>query len=57
MFALRKNMNILRKTIHNAATMLTLTSTEIAELTDRTQPSAQIRWLTAHGWLFEVGGG
>ncbi|MES2488505.1 MAG: DUF4224 domain-containing protein [Pseudomonadota bacterium] len=32
-----------------------LTRDEIAELTERRQAAAQIRWLTDHGWKFEVG--
>lgn len=31
-----------------------LTRNEISELTDLKRPSAQIRWLKAHGWPFEV---
>lgn len=36
--------------------MLTLTISELSGITGRVQPAAQIRWLKAHGWLFEVGG-
>lgn len=32
-----------------------LTATEISEITGYTRPSAQIRWLKAHGWPFEIG--
>lgn len=32
-----------------------LSPPEIELLTDRKQPAAQIRWLEAHGWRFEVG--
>jgi len=35
--------------------MLTLTHEELTELTDRSQQMAQIRWLKARGWLYEVG--
>lgn len=31
-----------------------LTSSEMEELTDLQQPAAQIRWLTARGWPFEI---
>ncbi len=36
--------------------MLTITTQDLAEITGRTQPAAQIRWLKARGWLFEIGG-
>lgn len=36
--------------------MITLVTEEIAELTGRSQPAAQIRWLKTRGWLFEIGG-
>lgn len=32
-----------------------LTPDELAELTDRRQHRAQIRWLEARGWKFEIG--
>jgi len=32
-----------------------LTQAELAEITDLIQPAAQIRWLTDHGWKFEIG--
>ncbi len=35
--------------------MLTLSHDELVELTDRTQPMAQIRWLKDRAWLYEVG--
>ncbi|WP_436144340.1 DUF4224 domain-containing protein [Duganella sp. LjRoot269] len=35
--------------------MLTLTHEELTDLTDRTQPMAQIRWLKDRRWLYEVG--
>jgi hypothetical protein len=35
--------------------MLTLTPQDLTELTDRSQPAAQIRWLTNHSWIFEIG--
>lgn len=35
--------------------MLTLSREELAALTGRTQPAAQIRWLSAHGWVYDVG--
>lgn len=35
--------------------MLTLTTQELSDLTGRTQPAAQIRWLQIHDWLFEIG--
>lgn len=54
-FAIRKNMNILRKIII-FTDMLILTSEELIELTDRLQPAAQIRWLKERGWLYEIGG-
>ena len=31
-----------------------LTADELAELTGYRQPSAQIRWLRAHGWRFVI---
>ncbi|WP_377705866.1 DUF4224 domain-containing protein [Pseudoduganella sp. UC29_71] len=35
--------------------MLTLTATELASLTGRTQPAAQIRWLDRQKWSYEIG--
>jgi len=35
--------------------MFILPRNEISDLTWRTQPAAQIRWLRTHEWLFEVG--
>lgn len=35
--------------------MITLTSQELANLTGRAQPAAQIRWLNDRNWLFEIG--
>lgn len=35
--------------------MITLTSQELANLTGRTQPAAQIRWLADRSWLYEIG--
>lgn len=32
-----------------------LTEAEVADLTDRTQPAAQARWLEARKWRFERG--
>ncbi len=32
-----------------------LTQEELALITDLVQPAAQIRWLTDHGWRFEIG--
>ncbi len=32
-----------------------LSRDELIELTDLKQPSAQIRWLTEHGYRFDVG--
>jgi hypothetical protein len=32
-----------------------LSAAELHDLTDRRQPSAQIKWLREHGWRFEVG--
>lgn len=40
----------------NMHDMLTLLKTELHSLTGLIQPAAQIRWLKANGWLFEVGG-
>jgi hypothetical protein len=31
-----------------------LTEQDIKELTGRQRPTAQVRWLKAHGWPFEV---
>lgn len=31
-----------------------LTAEEVTALTDAEKPSAQIRWLSRHGWPFEV---
>ncbi len=31
-----------------------LTESALHELTGRQRPSAQIRWLRAHGWPFEI---
>lgn len=31
-----------------------LTQEDIKELTDRQRPADQIKWLTDHGWPFEV---
>lgn len=36
--------------------MLTMSTNELSSLTGRVQPAAQIRWLKASGWLFEIGG-
>lgn len=33
-----------------------LTRDEIADLTERRQAAAQIRWLRDRGWKFEIGG-
>lgn len=35
--------------------MLILNHEELKDLTDRSQPAAQIRWLRERGWTFEVG--
>jgi Domain of unknown function (DUF4224) len=35
--------------------MLFLTNEDLMDLTDRTQASAQIRWLEARNWIFEIG--
>lgn len=35
--------------------MLLLTQDEMAELSGRRQPAAQMRWLLANGWKFQVG--
>lgn len=35
--------------------MLILNHEELKDLTDRSQPAAQIRWLKERGWTFEVG--
>lgn len=37
--------------------MITLTHEELTELTDRSQPAAQIRWLKERSWIYEVGAG
>jgi hypothetical protein len=31
-----------------------VTPEQLAEITDLTQHAAQIRWLTDHGWKFEI---
>lgn len=33
---------------------LFVTPEQLAEVTDRVQHAAQIRWLTTHGWKFEI---
>lgn len=35
--------------------MLILTHDELRELTDRSQPAAQIRWLKECNWIYEIG--
>jgi hypothetical protein len=35
--------------------MLTITKQDLADLTGRRQPAAQIRWLRTYGWVFEIG--
>lgn len=36
--------------------MLTITTQDLVDITGRIQPAAQIRWLKAHGWIFEISG-